>query len=439
MESFLPKVGHMGIKKSFTRPQSMTQVWNRRRPPASASLPSLLDIPVEIRLHLYTLMLSLSSRDHLNLMLVCQQVYLEAKESYFQRSLTCHSQDEMIRFVQSRSGAFLKQMTNLHLRLQEVDGELMHPYLARAIQGISTPSERHPYVLETNRLLEALSMVPNISRLRLSGPRDASTSIPSSIFTTSILKWAENHYHALESLRIDLESCLLTSLAHFTKLKALHLTGFSETNAMDVSELCSRLRSLEELTLSGPPLGLQMRHRHGCQGKIVQSVNHHVFERIQPLKRLVIEENAEPDIPGVFLTVKTLKSLHDRHRDSLRVLRISSKQPLQPSVLSSLESLLTSAHNIQELRLVWPNLQTSLLDHIPSSTHRLEVAITSPNDAQEIANHLRKIRHRLPYLKQANLEYLSTDTITNCPGQDERDPGQSASLTIILPPWHQDI
>ncbi|KIV89612.1 hypothetical protein PV10_06998 [Exophiala mesophila] len=155
---------------------------------SSISMPFLLTVPLEIRRQVYRQMLYLSLHDHQNLLLVCHQIYEEAKESFFERPLIVQSQEELIRFVQSHTDVFLSQMTNLYLRLQEVNREIMYPYLARAIQGISTPSDEHPYVVETNRILAALFRLPNVCRLRVAGPQDSTMSLPSGLLTTSVLR-----------------------------------------------------------------------------------------------------------------------------------------------------------------------------------------------------------------------------------------------------------
>ncbi|KEF59842.1 uncharacterized protein A1O9_04690, partial [Exophiala aquamarina CBS 119918] len=299
-----------------------------------------LAIPLETRRYIYELMLALQWRDHLSLICVCKQIYGEAKESFFCRPLTCRSQEELIHFVSNRPKGLLQMITNICLHLQEVDAEVMQPFLARISVGISNAPDQHPYLIEINRITSALSRMPNIAEFTLLPPLNLRQSVPSSTLVNGLLEWTTARYPTLHRLRIDFDAFHLDSLAACRELHSLQLAGFSETDEARAAEILSLLGSIESLSLIGPPRGLQMRQSHGHQGKVIQSISHLVLDRIRPLKRLVIKEATKVSFGPIFLTSRTLRSIYDHHCESLRVLHISSSLTPDATFTTFLEALL---------------------------------------------------------------------------------------------------
>lgn len=398
-------------------------------------------------------MLALQWCDHLSLICVCKQIYGEARESFFRRPLTCRSQDELIHFVRAQPRALLQSITNICLHLQEVDAEAMQPFLARISVGISNASDQHPYLIEINRITKALSGMPNIAELTLLPPFNLKQSVPSSTIVNGLLEWMTARYTTLHRLRIDLDSFHLDSLAACKELQSLQLAGFSETDEAHAAEILSRLGSIKSLSLIGPPRGLQMMQRYGHQGKIVQSITHLVLDRIRPLKRLVIKEAPEANLGPIFLTSKALRSIYSHHRESLRVLHISSSLTLDPPFTTFLEALLMATPNIRELALTWPGMQVAFVECVPASVQRLSLVAHSGQEAQGFVDRLRAIQYRLPFLKSIRFEIINGmhGTATEAPGvtslpppflppplgaDNQAQPKGAPSLAFMLPIQH---
>lgn len=398
---------------------------------SSTSGASLLTVPLEIRRQVYRLMLCLSLHDHLNLMLVCHQIYEEARESYFERPLVVQSQEELIRFVQIQTDVFLSQMTNLHLHLQEVNRDIMHPFLARAIQGISTPSGEHPYVVETNRILGALFRLPNICRLRVSGPQDPSRSPPSGLLTTSVLRWASVHYLKLDQLGIDLESFQLDSLSGCANLRTLEIQGLSESSTMDLLKWCSQLSCLESVTIHGFQQGLQLRQQPGFHNKFKRPSSPKELAHFPPLKRLSIHECLGPTHLGPSLTTKVLQSLHGCLGEHLRLLHLSCNETPPALVLSAIAAFLGSTPNLCTLRLMWPGIQVAFLDCIPSSVTRLELAATSSEDGRKIVDRLMVTQSRVPRSEQVKFELMHDSSMVD-DEQKKKDDGVEVSRVMVI-------
>lgn len=377
-------------------------------------------------------MLALQWRDHSSLICVCKQIYGEARESFFRRPFTCRSQDDLIHFVRTRPKALLQSITNIRLHLQEIEVDVMQPFLAKISVGISTASHQHPYWVELNRITNALIRLPNIEDLSLLLPLDHAQSTTSSIIINGLLEWATARYTTLHRLRVDFDSCQLDSLAVCRELQSLHLTGFSETNAEHAAEILGQLDLLESLTIIGPPRGLQMRQRYGHQSKIVQSINHRVLDRIRPLKRLVIKEAADPNCGGVFLTSRTLKGIYDRHLESLRVLHLSSSLTPDEVFTTFLEALLMATPNIRELALTWPDMQVAFVECVPASVQRLSLLVCSHPQAQMFVDRLQAIRYRLPFLKHIRFEVINgAHEATAAPSPSPSSPRDNDSLGLL--------
>ena len=394
----------------------------------SPAAPRLLETPLEVRQHIYELMLDAECKDHLNLLCVNKQIYREGKEYFFRRPLRCRSQVDLIHFVSSRPKTLLGGMVSLHLVLEELDSHVMQPFLASAVSGTPTQTELHPYLVEINRIKCALERLPGLTSLALLKSSSPNKNTPSSIVTTSTLNWAAEKYSNLRSMRIDIEACHLDSLAAFPELTTLRLTGFSETSSVRTAEVLGNLKNLEELHVVGPPQGLQIRQRHGHQIRIVQSVTHQVFERLNPLKRLTLIEVAEPRTEaGIFLSSKMLKALFDVHRESLRMLKISTSATPKPSFVAFLSAFLMATPSMQDLSLTWHNMEVEFVDCFPASIRRLELAVASQVAAQAIVDRLISISYRLRYLRRIKFCIINQVTEASVEG------GKEGPLVFSLP------
>lgn len=379
-------------------------------------------------------MLSMQSRDHLSLICVCRQICGEARESFYRRPLTCRSQEELIYFVQTRPDGILQSITNIRLHLQEVESEAMQPFFARVSTGMSFAAGQHPYLVEIRQIVNALARLPNLTNLSLLSPPNPAQGAPSNLVLSGIMAKATSQYTTtLQRLRIDFDSCRLESLTACRELNSLQLVGFSETNAGHTAEILARLDSLERLIIIGPPRGLHMRQGHGHQSKIVQSIDHRVLARIQPLKHLVIKEAAEAKSGHVFLTTNMLGSIYDRHSESLRVLHISSSLAPDVAFTTFLEALLMMTPNIRELALTWPGMQVAFVECVPASVQRLSLLVTSYTDAQAFVDRLQAIQYRLPFLRHIRFE------VVNGMHETCSAPAISSLSSPLPPPQPMDI
>lgn len=338
-----------------------------------------------------------------------KQVYREAKESFYQRPLRCESQYDLDEFAKRWPTAVLQSITNLRLRLEEIRPEEMQEYLMSTTSSLAVQPRRHPYLCEVERITSTLSNLPSVTHLQLLRPKTSQKSLPSSIVTTQVLNWVAEHYSRLQCLKLEIDQCHLDCLGSLTQLKSLCLTGFSETSPARTADVLSKLTNLEVLTVIGPPQGLQMLHRHGRQTKIVQSVNHQLFERMRPLRRLTLAQiTDEQTDSSVFFTSKTMKALYEIHGQSLRALDISSSTVPSAAFVEYLSAFLLNTTNVQELRLTWPEMETTFIDCIPNSIRRLEFAVASRGDAMAIVDRLQMMRYRLQYLQHISFRIINT-------------------------------
>lgn len=310
----------------------------------------------------------------------------------------------------------------------------MQPFFARVSTGMSFAAGQHPYLVEIRQIVNALARLPNLTNLSLLSPPNPAQGAPSNLVLSGIMAKATSQYTTtLQRLRIDFDSCRLESLTACRELNSLQLVGFSETNAGHTAEILARLDSLERLIIIGPPRGLHMRQGHGHQSKIVQSIDHRVLARIQPLKHLVIKEAAEAKSGHVFLTTNMLGSIYDRHSESLRVLHISSSLAPDVAFTTFLEALLMMTPNIRELALTWPGMQVAFVECVPASVQRLSLLVTSYTDAQAFVDRLQAIQYRLPFLRHIRFE------VVNGMHETCSAPAISSLSSPLPPPQPMDI
>lgn len=362
-------------------------------------------------------------------MCVCNQICTEARESFFHRPLVCRSPNDLVTFVESRQRKTLDSITSLQLRLEEVEADVMQPYLTKIVMGTPMPADQHPYLVEIDRITRALAKLPSVTRLAVLRPSDANKTIPASIVVTGVLKWAAQHYTKLQHLRVEIESCRLDSLSGFRELRSLRMPGCSESGSVRIADVLSKLGYLEELDICGPSPGLQLRKKHAAyQSKIVQSATHRLFEQVKPLKRLrlseVIDSNGKA---SALLTPKTVKALYEIHKDSLRVLHISANDPPSEAFVAYISAFLIAAPDLQELRIAWPKMEVSFLDCLPNSVRQLEMATASHEKAQAIVDRLAAMKYRLQRLQKLKF------SIINQPAEIQASGDKQDAISFSLP------
>ncbi|EXJ58045.1 hypothetical protein A1O7_05468 [Cladophialophora yegresii CBS 114405] len=346
------------------------------RTSAASTGSPFFELPLEVRCNIYDLMVRLPYRDHLNLLCVHKQVHGEARESFYQRPLYCDSQYDLIKFVERWPESVLQSITDLRMRVEEIRPEIMQEYLAAIASGNPELIHRHPYLMEINQITFALAELPGITHLQLLRPIGLQTSIPSSIVMTHLLNWAAENYPILRSLRLDIEQCHIGCLGSFTELSSLQMTGYSETSPMRTADVLSKLTNLEELMVVGPPRGLQTLQRHGMDA-------------------------------DVFLTQKTMKALYEVHRESLRSLTISSTTIPTSAFVEYLSAFLLGTTNMKEVRIMWPDIETAIVDCIPNTVRRLELAVASRDQAQAIIDRLVLMKYRLKCLQCVHFHIIN--------------------------------
>jgi hypothetical protein len=365
-----------------------------------------LELPLEVRLNLYHIMLSLPVQTHLNLLCVNKQVYSEARKSFYQRPLVCNSQYDLMDFVEHWPKSAVHNITNLQLHLEEIRPEAMQGYLAELVAGTQV-QRRHPYLLEIQQITTALSALSGVTHLQILKPLDIRTGPPSSIVTTQVLRWAADYYTKLHSLRLDIEQCHLDCLESCKELKSLRLSAYSESSPTRMADVLRRLPNLKELSLAGPPSNLAALTRHGYHTRIAQSITHVVISRMRPLKRLsIFQLNGAESDPQPLLTPNVMIALYQVHRDSLRELKISSAITPTPMFVTHLAAFLLGTTTLEEVSLLWPNTEPASVDNLPNTVRKLEIAVRTVDQAQVFVQRLSLMRYRLPWLRTATFHLV---------------------------------
>jgi len=184
-----------------------------------------------------------------------------------------------------------------------------------------------------------------------------------------------------------------------------------------------------------------MRQRHGHQYRIVQSAAHQLFEQIKPLRRLEVNEVAEPDAEGgVFLSSKTMTALYEIHRDHLTALHISANRPPPASFVAVLAAFFMAAPSLRELRLTWPKTELALIGCLPGSVQNLELAVASAVEARAVMERLASMASRLRFLRRIKFHVTAEGDEAAVDGLGQGSPS-GLDVTArnlagpIRPPW----
>ena len=375
--------------------------------PVSQGQSILMELPTEVRCHIYNAVLGLPASDHIAFLCACKQIYVECHHFLFKRPLSCQSQAELQMFTGKYSSELLSNVTALDLRLEEVDVVYMQPFLSRLVQGL--PARKyghHPNVQEVQRIISSLGRLPNVQELKILPPTDPAKNSAPKMVVTQVLNWGSNHYQNLKSLSLAVENMPLSCLNSMVNLHTLRFSGYSQTCPEDAMRVLAHAKSIRELVVIGPPRTYRWQQLAGQSHGIKQTITAEVIRQMIPLESLTLCELFDSSSEPAFFTKSMFAALFERHRESLRALHLASNATPDSTIHALIAGLLTSTPNLEDLTIGWAELPPNLIDSIPTSTRRLTLAVRSRTHADETLIGLMQIRHQLPHLTHIKLDLI---------------------------------
>lgn len=377
---------------------------NQREANSGSSL--FLQLPLEIRRRIYDATLGLPLREQLSLLSTNRQICDEGHEFIFRRPLKCSSREQLQGFVDAHEDDALNQVRCLVLRLEDLPPIAMQLYLEKVILGVPVPPEQHPYVIESERILSLVQMMPGLKHLSLLPPSQRGQKSAPKDLVQFLLSQLSQCFSRLRSLSVSTDIKSLDFLANFTHLQSLSFSGCSETEPHRAGVILKQISGLQELTIVGPSTSFLKQHNRSVQKGALLAITPDFLRNTPSLKSLKIRDLAPAGRAG-FLTNDMLRAVLDTHRSTLQTLCISSMAQPSTSDLTLLKTIVLSLPALRELHLEWPIVSSDLVaDCLPTSIQSLTVAVQCSIHAQNIIDELTSASHRWPYLRKSHFNMV---------------------------------
>lgn len=342
----------------------------------------LLTLPLELREQIYRRVLSSPSHGP-ELLRTCREIQTEAHKFLYQRPVVFRGQDALYHWLDGTSRIFLPQVTEISLKLQDVD-------LTSLLQADASPDQpstpvrlsiRELYEAELGRLEQALRKLGNVKTVIIRKISEQSSFLYRD-FVTKCLALLSSVYPALTTLRLDgdFQHHDLAFLKCLKHLESFSFDGFSSSSPASTADILSELDALRNLSLTsqhGRPTS-DLRTYPGTKAKRKSFTGDVVraFERPKPSS--VTEPNAVAPLALLFAPVvlTTLQHVH-----TLNSISILLSHTPDAYMLQSLEHLLEIT-SIQRLELDWPELDLFCLEEYWLLRNNLQVLwVRASNEA----------------------------------------------------------
>ena len=373
----------------------------------SKQLSPFLRLPSELRSQIYAAVLDLPVKDHLALLCACREINAEGREFLFKRPLLITTEADLEMVMARHTAEMVQNINSLELRLERWNMYEIQGVLERDLGHSTTEAIRRYVLQQSSRLIASLSKLSNISEVSLRYPLDATTESSLGVVSSKIIYFVGSNYSRLESLNVEVEKVCLNGCAFMTNLKSLRFSGFSKTDAEDMSAVLSQMKCLKELTVIGPGHMQRWQARSGVSPLLQQSVTPTVLRRTSPLRSLTLCETLQDGpMSHPFFNKDMFTAIHAGHRRTLRELHLASDRTPESSLLDAVSFLLESLPNVIHLSLAWPRFDPVTLEAISSSTVTLEVAADDAIHGCMLLHCLADNAFHLPQLRSVRLNVI---------------------------------
>jgi uncharacterized FlaG/YvyC family protein len=325
----------------------------------------LLDMPLEIRLLIFTCMNALPRHDHLNLLCCSRRVRKEAEESFLSRPLSFHNQRELNSLVHQDNQRCCQNSRDLTLALTDMDDWKMQQIMRQLLSNTPTPKVmlESPYEMESQLVINALQSFRNLNCFSLVENDDTRHTPAPSVLLNSVLSWTMAHHPRLSRLRIDSSNISLEPLLKLTHLRSLSINAYSDTSTSTMATIFAHLSSLQHLEITCyTRQALYFRPQ-----QTNKSINSEVIRQIPPLKSLHIHDRGRRgDLSAPYLTTELLEAIRAT-QTNVRELSITSINPVGREVQEQLALTLESMQHLHTLVLHCPETELSSLKSLPAT------------------------------------------------------------------------
>ena len=385
--------------------------------------PRFLDIPLELREHIYAELVLDEPSALFPLLLTNQQILGEAKPFLFRQSLAFDGQSELYEWLHTVDRTCLRYVIDVQFKLHDIDPERIVGALGKRLRqaNITAANSAHapngnPYDeacdIEIERLGKAFSFIPNVKNFTILSSTDSDPR-PSYHMLVAFSNLLPIRFPHLYSLTNQEEFLPLEFLSGLPNLRRVCFSGMSTTDPAEVTALFHGLQNLVDLEINRLDTDSNIRQSE-LYSRIATTQQCNYAQLIRCIPRLESlafygetcdddDDDEDPEVPDA--TSSFLRAL-DGHGCPLEKLQVFANvtAPIETEIQKRLATFHTStlihfetfhAH-LPPLNYLPPTLETLVL-----WTSESEVDIATSMKA--LVAMAREFRQQLPDLAEIRI------------------------------------
>lgn len=380
--------------------------------------PRFLDIPLELREHIYTELVLDEPSALFPLLLTNHQTLEEAKPFLFRQSLAFDGQSELYEWLHTVDRTCLRYVVDVQFKLHDIDPERIVGALGKRLRQANLTAENsahapsgNPYDeacdIEIDRLGKAFSFIPNVRTFTILSSTDSDPR-PSYHMLVAFLNLLPIRFPHLHTLTSQVEFLPLRFLSGLPNLRRVCFPGTSTNSPDEVTALFHSLQNLVELEINRLDTDLSGRQSelYSRIAKVQQCNYTQLIRCIPHLESLAFygepcdddDDDDDPEVPDA--TSSFLRAL-DGHRCPLEKLQVFANvtAPIETEIQKRLATFRTSS--LVHFETYHAHLPP--LNHLPSSLERLvlwtsESEVDIASSMKALVTMAREFRPQLPNL-----------------------------------------
>lgn len=319
----------------------------------------LLDIPRELREHVYGAILNTSPSSLYNLILTNRQISREARPYLFKQSLVFDGQSELYEWLRTVDHAYLRLVVNIQFKLHDIDPEGIVGALGKrlrqvAISGPSKRPDKDPYTeacqLEIGRLGKAFRLLPHVRHFTILATTKADPQ-PSYRMLGWFSEMLVESFPNLISLTSHEDMLAIPFVYPLHKLRRLRFSGITTSMPAHVTSVLSEMPSLVELEVCRPNPASVERKVLSASGAVrpMRCDIADIIRNISELRTLafydISSKNDHSEVADEEMTATIMESISslERHKRSLRELTILIDLDFEPWMQKELATFIKSS------------------------------------------------------------------------------------------------
>ena len=390
-----------------------------KRAPTSKAVPRsrlrFLNIPLEIREHVYTDLLDSAPSSLFDLLLTNRQIANEAKPFLYRQSIIFDGQGELVSWLRSIDRGCLRHVVDIQFKLHDIDPAKIVGALGKRLRQGSPDNDDNPYQesceMEVERLGKYFQHLPNLRNFTILPYEDGDPRPPYDMLV-SFADMLEDHFPNLRSLTNYEELFPITFLASFGKLQHLRFTGVSTSTRSEVFRTFRKLPELTKLEVWRPDANIE-DNRYEKLSEVIGAGRCNIAEIIGALPQLrgfsyrefALSARPSAAFNPVRKSIFECLNALEKH-PALRSLQILTNIDLLSRVQEKLESIISSSRSLRHLESYYDDMPA--FEKLPKTTETLVMRLDplselTPGLLMDLLSGAKESRAQLPRLAEIAL------------------------------------